>query len=251
MKTIDIYMKTAIINFMKRAGQISFDDFRRTTGHGGPRKGAGRPAALRPIVHHVKRPAIPPEGPAHVTLRVQRGVPSLRSKRFVGEFRRSLRQVVERDDFRVVLYSIQRDHVHIIVEAAEKDALGRGMKAVASRLARAVNRVFGRSGAVMDGRYHLRVLGSPREVRNAIAYVLLNARKHWRERWGQAPPVRIDAASSGRWFGGWLSEAPRGDESLAICEVSPARSWLLRTGWKRWGLIDPAEVPGPRARAPG
>ena len=182
---------------------------------------------------------------------MQKGVPSLRSKRFVGEFRRSLRQVVERDDFRVVLYSIQRDHVHIIVEAAEKDALGRGMKAVASRLARAVNRVFGRSGAVMDGRYHLRVLGSPREVRNAIAYVLLNARKHWREHWGQAPPVRIDAASSGRWFGGWLREAPRGDESLGVCEVSPARSWLLRTGWKRWGLIDPAEVPGPRARAPG
>ncbi len=154
----------------------------------------------------------------------------------------------ERDDFRVVLYSIQRDHVHIIVEAAEKDALGRGMKAVASRLARAVNRVFGRSGAVMEGRYHLRVLGSPREVRNAIAYVLCNARKHWRERWGQAPLVRIDAASSGRWFGGWLREAPTGDESPGPCEVSNARSWLLRTGWKMWGLIDPAEVPGTRNR---
>ena len=142
-------------------------------------------------------------------------------------------------------------HVHIIVEAAEKDALGRGMKAVASRLARAVNRVFGRSGAVMDGRYHLRVLGSPREVRNAIAYVLLNSRKHWRERWGQAPPVRIDAASSGRWFGGWLSEAPTGDESPGPCEVSNARSWLLRAGWKMWGLIDPAEVPGTRNRSLG
>ncbi len=130
---IDIYEKIAIINFMKRAGQISFDDFRMTTGHGGPRKGAGRPAALRPIVHHVRRPVIPPEGPAHVTLRVQRGVPSLRSKRFVREFRRSLQQVGERDDFRVVLYSIQCDHVHIIVEAAEKDALGRGMKAVSAR----------------------------------------------------------------------------------------------------------------------
>ncbi len=116
-------------------------------------------------------------------------------------------------------------------------------------LARAVNRVFGRSGAVMDGRYHLRVLGSPREVRNAIAYVLLNARKHWRERWGQAPPVRIDAASSGRWFGGWLRDAPTGDESSGPCEVSNARSWLLRTGWKIWGLIDPAEVPGTRNRS--
>ncbi len=63
--TVDIYKKTAIINYMKREGQSSFDDFRMTTGHGGPRKGAGRPAALRPIVHHVKRPVIPPKGPAH------------------------------------------------------------------------------------------------------------------------------------------------------------------------------------------
>ena len=144
----------------------------------------------------------------HITLRVQKDVPSLRLKRFADEFRRSLRQVIERGDFRVVLYSVQSNHVHMIVEAAEKDALGRGMRAVACRLARAANRVFGRSGPVMDGRYHLRVLGSPCEVRNAIAYVLCNARKHWRERWGQAPPVGIDAASSGRWFGGWLREAP-------------------------------------------
>jgi hypothetical protein len=146
---------------------------------------------------------------------------------------------------------VQGDHVHMIIEAAEKDALGRGMKAVACRLARAVNRVFGRSGSVMAGRYHLRVLGSPREVRNAIAYVLCNARKHWRGHWGQAPPVRIDAASSGRWFGGWLREAPRSDEGPGLCEVSAARSWLLRTGWKYWGLIDPAEVPGTIMRCPG
>ena len=123
-------------------------------------------------------------------------VPSLRSKRFVREFRRSLRQACERDGFRVVHYSVQRNHVHMIVEATEKDALGRGMKAIASRVARAANRVFKRSGRVLAGRYHLRVLKTPREVRNAIAYVLLNARKHWRERWGHAPPVKIDEASS-------------------------------------------------------
>ncbi len=236
---------------MKEIDQLSFYDFRMTTGHGGPRKGAGRPAADRPIVHHVKRPDIPTDGPAHITLRVQKDVPSLRSRRFVDEFRCSLREACGRDDFRVVLYSIQKNHVHMIVEAAEKDALGSGMKAVASRLAHAANRVFGRTGPVMDGRYHVRVLGSPREVRNAIAYVLLNARKHWRERWGHAPPVQIDAASSGRWFGGWLREAPRNDESPGLREVSPARLWLLRTGWKMCGLIDPAEVPGTRRRCLG
>ncbi len=132
---VDIYEKTAIINLMKKSGQLSFDDFRMTTGHGGPRKGAGRPAVDRPIVHHVKRPDIPTDGPVHITLRVLEDVPSLRLRRFVDEFRCSLRQVCERGDFRVVLYSVQSDHVHMVVEAAEKDALGRGMKAVACRLA--------------------------------------------------------------------------------------------------------------------
>ncbi len=234
---------------MRKANQLSFNDYRMTTGHGGPRAGAGRPATARPIVHHVKRSAIPANGPAHVTLRVRKDVPSLRSTRFIPVFRRSLRQACDRDGFRVVHYSVQHDHVHLIVEAAEKDALGRGMKAVASRLARAVNRVFGRSGRVLAGRYHVRVLETPSEVRNAIAYVLLNARKHWREWKGQAPPVRIDAASSGRWFRGWRRDAPADAEIFDPPEVAPARSWLLRAGWKKSGLIDPAEITGGRRRS--
>lgn len=169
--------------------------------HGGRRAGAGRkPASARPPVHHVKRPTVPGRCPTHVTLRVRREVPSLRSRRFIGEFRATLRQACERGEFRVCHYSIQRDHLHLIVEAAGREALGRGMKSVAARLARAVNRVFGRTGRVLFGRYHLQILRSPRQVRNALAYVLLNARKHWRQRNGVAPPVRLDAASSGAWL---------------------------------------------------
>jgi REP element-mobilizing transposase RayT len=153
-----------------------------------------------------------------VTLRVQPGIPSLRTRPFLREFRQSLRQACERGGFRVVHYSVQRDHVHLVVESAGKEALGKGMKAIGARLARAVQRVFRRSGAVLHGRYHLRILRTPREVRNALAYVLLNARKHWRERRGAAPPVRLDEASSARWFDGWRR--------------LPG------------GLIDPAEVPG-------
>ncbi len=232
---------------MKEAVQLTFTDHRMTRGHGGPRRGAGRPAVARPVVHHVKRPDFS-DVAAHVTLRVLKDVPSLRSKRFVGEFRRSLRQACERDGFRVVQYSLQSDHVHLIVEAASKDALGCGMKAVAARLARAANRVFGRSGRVLAGRYHLRVLETAREVRHVIAYVLLNVRKHWRGSHGHAPPVKIDAASSGRWFEGWRVDAPLSDENLGVREVAPARSWLMTTGWRKWGLIDPAEVPGTRKR---
>jgi hypothetical protein len=38
--------------------------------------------------------------------------------------------------------------------------------------------VFRRAGQVLADRCHVHVLRTPREVRNAIAYVLLNARRH-------------------------------------------------------------------------
>jgi putative transposase len=159
--------------------QLSFADHRRHSGWGGPREGAGRkPASRKPPVHHVRRDPVPGHAPAHVTLRVRHGLPSLRSRRFLRVFRASLRKCCERGEFRVVHYSVQRDHVHLLVEAAGKEAMGRGMKSVAPRLAKAVNRVFGLSGPVLHGRYHIRLLWTPREVRNTLAYVLLNARKH-------------------------------------------------------------------------
>ncbi len=80
-------------------------------------------------MHHVRRPRVRRDLPSHVTLRVRRGIPSLRKRKFVQEFRRSLGQACERGEFRVVHYSLQRDHVHLIVESAGKEALGRGMKA--------------------------------------------------------------------------------------------------------------------------
>src|SRR5687768_327235 len=180
--------------------------------HGGKRKGAGRPAAARPPVHHVRRPRVPRGSPAHVTVRVCRGVPSLRNRGFIRNLQATLRRGCERGEFRVCHYSIQRDRVHLVVEAAGKEALARGMKSVGIRLARTVNRVFGRKGPVLFGRYHLRVLRTPREVRHALAYVLLNARKHWRQRTGSNPPVVLDIASSGAWFDGW--KRPPGGSSI-------------------------------------
>jgi hypothetical protein len=146
-----------------------------------------------------------------------------------------------------VHYSVQRNHLHLLVESAGKDALGRGMKAISARVARAAQRAFGLTGPVLHGRYHLRILRTPSEVRRALAYVLLNARKHWRERHGASPPERLDAASSGRWFDGWrrapASRQPPTEE-VGSPEVAPARTWLLSIGWRRHGLLDPAEVPG-------
>jgi len=234
---------------MSKGNQISFNEYRMTTGeHGGPRPGAGRPAGDGSEVPHRKRPDFNEAEPAHVTIRIRRGIPTLRRKKFIREFRRSLRKVREREDFRVVAYSVQNDHVHLIVEASDKEALACGMKAIGSRLAKAFHRVFHRTGRVLAGRYHVRALGSPKAVRNALAYVLLNVRKHWKQRTGHAPPVQIDAASSGRLFNGWSRKVPSESLIPGLQEVSPAETWLLRIGWKKFGLIDPAEVPGGRKR---
>ena len=192
---------------------------------------------------HREREKIPGNCPVHVTFRVRKDVPSLRTKRLVREFRRSLAKACERGRFRVVHYSIQRNHVHLLVEAQGKDELASGMKSVGARFARAVNRVFGRSGPVLEGRFHHHVLREPREVRNALAYVLLNVRKHRAQSRRGTPPVRLDEASSGRWFEGW-KRPPPATRIAGLRDVAPARSWLLVTGWRRHGLIDPREVPG-------
>jgi REP element-mobilizing transposase RayT len=162
----------------------------------------------------------------------------------VRELERSFADVCERSDFRLVHYSLQRNHVHLLVEAAHQPALTRGMKAVGARLARAVNRIFQRSGPVLADRYHVRALKTPREVWNALRYVLLNARRHARK---VVEEVMLDPASSARWFDGWrgvlVPTTFRGE--MAIRPVAPARTWLLRIGWRRHGAIDPADVPGP------
>jgi len=146
-----------------------------------------------------------------------------------------------------VHYSLQGNHAHLIVEARDREALGRGMKAIGARLARAVNRVMGRSGPVLADRYHLRLLPTPREVRNALRYVLLNARHHAAAAKATlSKAVRVDAASSARWFDGWKGErsVPSALGPPATRAVSRARTWLLTVSWRRHGLLDPADVPG-------
>jgi REP element-mobilizing transposase RayT len=150
-----------------------------------------------------------------------------------------------RAGFRLVHYSIQRDHVHLIVEADDHVALGRGMKALGTRIALAVHRVFGRSGKVKAGRYHARGLTSPRQVRNALRYVLQNIRKHTFQRTGRAGAAEIDQASSGRWFTGWKTrDAPIHAGAGLPREVALPKTWLLAAGWKKHGLIALAEIPG-------
>ncbi|MBW1687992.1 MAG: transposase [Deltaproteobacteria bacterium] len=231
---------------MSRNRQLALD-LRESSNWGGRRPGAGRKPAPDARILHRSREGFGALQAGHVTLKTRPEVPSLRSVRLVRELERSFAKLRKRRDFRLVHYSLQGNHAHLIVEAKDPEALGRGMKALGARLARAVNRVFRRRGPVLADRYHLRVLRTPTEVRGALAYVLLNARRHSRKASGV---LRCDPASSGRWFDGWRRrpEVHRSQAGLRSPPVARARSWLLRVGWRRHGLIDPLEVPGPGRR---
>jgi hypothetical protein len=137
---------------------------------------------------------------------------------------------------RFVHYSVQADHVHLLVEATDKVSLSRGLMGATVRLARTVNRILARRGTVWSSRYHARGLRTPREVRNAIVYVLMNAKKH------MPNVVDIDPCSSAWWFTDWLVQPAIGPPA----GTAPAlpQTWLLRTGRKRHGLIGVEERPG-------
>jgi REP element-mobilizing transposase RayT len=203
---------------------------------GGRRENAGRkPTGERAGVSHEARPFHERSHPVHVTVRTVAGLGSLRRIVVTNEIGKAIRKAkTSRTGMRVIHFSIQSNHLHLIVEARDRTVLSRGMQGLLIRIARGINRALdGRKGRVFADRYHAHALATPREVRNTIAYVILNHRRH-------DPHARgVDAFSSGRWFDGWSSVSPIESEP----PVSTARTWLAAKGWRRHGLIDPSERP--------
>jgi REP element-mobilizing transposase RayT len=146
--------------------------------------------------------------------------------------------------FRLVHFSLQKNHIHLLCEAEDERSLARGMQGLSIRVSKSINRALGRAGRVQADRYHARALRTPREVRNALGYVLNNAQHHreWR--------TPFDPCSSASLFlTGWRPGVLFPSDSLdELCEHGPpvvaARTWLLGTGWRRHGLLDPNLVPG-------
>ena len=207
---------------------------------GGKRVGAGRkPVGERAGVPHARRASLSGREPVLVTLKVRREVWNLRARRTFTRIARAIGAASDRFGMRIVHFSVQRDHAHLIVEAESRAALARGIKGLCVRVARAINRVMQRTGAVFADRYPERVLTTPRQVRHAIAYVICNWRKH---RLAPRSVRAVDPCSSGALFDGW-SRAVASCADFGVV-VAAARTWLLRVGWRRDGPIDPAHDPG-------
>jgi putative transposase len=195
--------------------------------HGGRRRGAGRKKKPGSGVPHRKRPYHDANHPLHITVKIAATIPNLRRP----ILRAAIFDVIAESStaaFRITEFTIQDNHVHYLIEADDSAERSSGMQRLNTRTCHAVHRVLRRQGRVMAGRYHSRTLRHPREVRHVLVYILLNWRKHQNAR-------GIDPCSSGPWFDGWATHAPLAGRA----PVAAPTTWLLRVGWREYGLLDP------------
>jgi REP element-mobilizing transposase RayT len=224
---------------------------------GGKRRGAGRkPKGARAGEQHQARPAFKAYHALHVVMRVAPEVGSLRRRAMYKALRDATITAALRERFRIVHISLQRTHVHMLVEADDRAALARGMQGFTISAARHINTALGnggrrRRGPVFADRYHLEVITTPTRARHAVSYCLNNWRKHGEDRGGLASTWLVDPFSSGISFPDWKELQDQAwmwpiRETYDPLMVRRPTTWLLAEGWKVAGEISARQVPSRR-----
>lgn len=165
---------------------------------GGARKGAGRKrSSARPNVPHRPREQFR-RGTLHVTMRLRKEVWNLRTHRCFRALKRAFVRGCERFGYRVVEFSVQGNHIHLVVETAAHEALSRAMQGLSIRIAKGLNAMMKRRGPVLARRYHARVLTTPEHARRVVRYVQNNYRKHMAQVGKVLPLTFVDPFASPR-----------------------------------------------------
>lgn len=231
--------------------------------HGGKRRGAGRKRKPgRRGSPHKERPELKARHPVHVVLRVVSAVGNLRRRCAYKAVREATIATAWREDFRIVHLSMQRTHLHLIVEADDRQALAVGVQGFQISAAKHLNREISktrpgprRRGSVFPDRYHAEIITTPTQARNTLSYVISNWRKHHEDRVAPMSEWHIDWFSSAIHFPGFAEygDEPffwRGPPTYDPLIVYQPRTWLLREGWKVAGPISCREVLSEKQRIP-
>src|SRR3569832_52096 len=252
---------------LKRHQQQSFPSYSMTLDKNeqlrGARKGerrkrVGRPKkGARASERHKRRLALRASWPAHVILRAHPEIGSLRRGAVFHAIREALITVAKLEEsFHIVQFSVQRTHIHLLVEASDRLALAKGMQTFGISAAKHINALIRdeegkrRRGSVFPDRYHVKILKTPRQVRNCLSYVLNNWRHHDEDKSERSRTWQLDPFSSAVTFEGWKERESRDGQryvqppSYLAPLVCAPRSWLLNVGWRRYGLISACEIPG-------
>ncbi len=225
---------------------------------GGKRRGAGRPKrGEHASEKHQRRQRFKSHQPQHVAVRASKAVGRLRKRHLYMAVREAMITAFRRADFRIVHASIQANHIHLIVEANDWRALARGMQGFQISAARHINAELSkrcgrrRTGSVFPDRYHTETITNRRQARHSLAYVLNNWRRHKEDRAPMARSWKIDPFSSGDSFDGWreLEHSHvlwKTRDTYKALPVWRPKTWLLRVGWRLYGLIGATEIPSSR-----
>ena len=280
----------------RRAQQALFDKHGRANWRDGKRvrnkrrrKPGRKPKGKRAGAPHTVRPELKLGDAVHVVLRVVEAIGSLRKRHMYKALREASISVAKRElnakesgAFRIVHVSIQRNHVHLLVEADDKRALSRGMQSFQISAAKHLNRAVSvksvslgalaamspaerrrakqaqrkamanrRRGTVFPDRFHLEIIDNPQQARHTLAYVLNNWRKHREDRGDPQRAWNVDPYSTGMLFDGWKEREDavvlwRWPETYEPFVVYLPKTWLLREGWRKHGLITFRHVPSAR-----
>ena len=222
---------------------LTFEPRRNKSKKRRSKRGPGRPPNGRGLVLHRARPKLSARHPVHVTYRMAKGVRYLRGFKVWRALSAAFVKA-HKDGFRICQFSVQGNHIHLICEADDERALSQGLRGFATSVSKRFHGLMGRKGSAFQGRYHAVQLKNPRQVRHALRYVLHNARKHGLLR--NQRPGRVDPFTSWQYFDGWETTPDGPPAPDGPPPVAPPKSWLLREGWKKWGLIGLHETPGAR-----
>jgi len=146
-------------------------------------RAAGRPRVLTSKervsrIYHQSRPTLPKDRPLHVTIKFdKKKIATLRNKIFYREIRKSLRRLRVKG-VRLIEFSVQKDHIHFLLESANKIVLGKAMRALSISLSKRFSLLLNRKIKALKSRYHLHILNTLKELKNARQYILNNSAKH-------------------------------------------------------------------------
>jgi REP element-mobilizing transposase RayT len=140
-------------------------------------KRAGRPAIQDPGIRHTERPILTTPSSLHLTVKILRAKANLKNKIILSILKKSIMNA-RKMGLRVIHYSLEYDHVHLLVEAADNFILGKGMQAFGITFSKALNRLRKIKGTVYKHRYHFRKIVGARQLKNVLNYIFSNGLKH-------------------------------------------------------------------------
>ena len=197
----------------------------------------------------------------HITVKARKGLPSFRSQRIHNMMLEVLRNQIYvlrkyAGAFKVAHFSIQTNHIHIMIEADDTKTLRSGVSGLVIAFARQLAKLLGRKKCkVWAERFHSRELHAPRDVRNVLSYIFQSF-KHHETTHGSGMRSRPHRYSSARWFDGWYQQVlipipidesayMRGPPPWVPTTAGEPRTWLLGTGRKeRHGKLNMMDRPG-------